>query len=307
MNAAWHSVASVTMSTIPRSTRSRSREDETVLMTAYSVSFSRSAPRSAASRSVRASTGFVLMRLVLRPRLMPDELASPARARRRRILFPTARVYGPYCQAVKSMYESLLRGNARSERLAALELVTFRAECPQALEAEKRERSEDDRSSHRPGDHSRGSRERRIPDARQRHPRRAVLLLHRRADVADPRRLHDVRDGGRKAQERARHGDEEHPHDRRRDAELLLLRLVDLQLQPERVPADRAQQLRLHECRLPGRHPVVRHLRTELHQQHQPRLLPGVPALQLDDRLDHVGRPARACSPLGVPRPGRAV
>ncbi len=37
--------------------------------------------------------------------------------------------------------------------------------------------------------------------------------------------------GRRAAQERARDGDEEHPHDRRRHAELLLLRLVDLQLQ----------------------------------------------------------------------------
>ena len=83
----------------------------------------------------------------------------------------------------------------------------------------------------RPGRGPQGSRVRRGSGPRQHHPRRAVLLLHRRADVADPRRLHDVRDRRRPPQERARDGDEEHPHDRRRHAELLLLRLVDLQLQ----------------------------------------------------------------------------
>ena len=41
--------------------------------------------------------------------------------------------------------------------------------------------------------------------------------------------------GHRAPQERARDGDEEHPHDRRRHADLLLLRLVDLQLQPGRA------------------------------------------------------------------------
>src|SRR5215216_1918519 len=41
MKAAWQFVASVAMSTMPLRTRSRSSEEETVLMTAYSVSFSR--------------------------------------------------------------------------------------------------------------------------------------------------------------------------------------------------------------------------------------------------------------------------
>ena len=43
---------------------------------------------------------------------------------------------------------------------------------------------------------------------------------------------------------------------------------------------------------LPGRHPVVRRLRPEPDQQHQPGLLPGVPAVLLDDGLDHVRRDA---------------
>ena len=74
---------------------------------------------------------------------------------------------------------------------------------------------------------------------------------------------------------------------------LLLLRLVDLQLQPAR-PADRPELDRLHRGRLPGRHPVVRRLRPEPDEQHQPDLLPGVPALLLDDGVDHVRRPHRA-------------
>ena len=41
MKQALQPVASVAISMIPSSTRSRSSEDETVLMTAYSVSFSR--------------------------------------------------------------------------------------------------------------------------------------------------------------------------------------------------------------------------------------------------------------------------
>ena len=53
-------------------------------------------------------------------------------------------------------------------------------------------------------------------------------------------------------------------------------------------------------ARLPGRHPVVRHVRPEPDQQHQPGLLPGVPAVLLDDGLDHVRRAsssARDCRP----------
>ncbi len=55
MKQAWQPVASVAMSTIPPSTRSRSSEEETVLMTAYRVSFSRRALRSAPSTSASAT------------------------------------------------------------------------------------------------------------------------------------------------------------------------------------------------------------------------------------------------------------
>ena len=56
--------------------------------------------------------------------------------------------------------------------------------------------------------------------------------------------------------------------------------------------------------RLPGRHPVVRHLRSEPDEQHQPDLLPGLPAVLLDDRLDHVRSAARAGAAVGLPRSG---
>ena len=59
-------------------------------------------------------------------------------------------------------------------------------------------------------------------------------------------------------------------------------------------PADRAQLLGLHLGRLPGRHPVERRLRAEPDEQHQPDLLPGLPALLVDDGLDPVGRDHRA-------------
>ena len=156
----------------------------------------------------------------------------------------------------------------------------------------------------RPGNGPQGRRLGPGAGPRQRDPRRAVLLLHGRPHVADPRRLHDVRDRHRAAQERARHGDEEHPHDRRRHADLLLLRLVDLQLQPGR-PADRPQQRGLHQRRLSGRHPLVGRVRAEPDQQHQPRLLPRLPALLVDDGVDHVGRAARAGAAVGVPRARR--
>ena len=83
---------------------------------------------------------------------------------------------------------------------------------------------------------------------------------------------------------------------------LLLLRLVDLQLQPARPP-DRPELERLHRRRMPGRHPVVRHLRAEPDQQHQPGLLPGVPTVLLDDGLDHVGRDHRARPAHGLSDP----
>ena len=101
-------------------------------------------------------------------------------------------------------------------------------------------------------------------------------------------------------EERARHGDEEHPHDRRRHAELLLLRLVDLQLQPAGA-ADRAELERLHRARVPGRDPVVGHLRSQPDQQHQPDLLPGLPAVLVDHGLDHVRGAARAGAAVGLP------
>ena len=129
----------------------------------------------------------------------------------------------------------------------------------------------------------------------------AVLLLDRRAHVADPRRLHELRGRRRAPQERDGDGDEEHPHDRRGHADLLLLRLVDLQLQPA-GPADRAEQHRLHRRGLPGRHPVERRVRAEPDEQHQPHLLPGLPAVLVDDRVDHVGSAARARAALGLPR-----
>ena len=56
MKAAWQRVASVAISTIPPSTRSRASDDETVLMTAYSVSFSRRARERASPPSVTGET-----------------------------------------------------------------------------------------------------------------------------------------------------------------------------------------------------------------------------------------------------------
>ena len=54
-------------------------------------------------------------------------------------------------------------------------------------------------------------------------------------------------------------------------------------------------------ARLPGRDPLERRLRPEPDEQHQPDLLPGLPAVLLDDGFDHVGRAARARPPVGVP------
>ena len=81
-------------------------------------------------------------------------------------------------------------------------------------------------------------------EARLADPDRAVLLLHRRDHVADPRRLHGVRGGRRASQEHHVDGDEEHPHDRRRHAELLLLRLVHLRLHGGGVAEDRPRLAR---------------------------------------------------------------
>ena len=141
-------------------------------------------------------------------------------------------------------------------------------------------------------------------DAGQRDPGRAVLLLHGRAHVAHPRGLHDVRDGRRAPQERAGHRDEEHPDDRGGHPDHVLHRLVDLQLQPARDPADWTEQLRLHQHHLSERDPVVGHLRAQPDQQHQSGLLPGLHPVLLDDRLDHVRVAARAGSALGLSGPG---
>src|SRR5918999_1207440 len=56
MKHAWQPVASVAISTMPPSTRSRASDDDTVLMTAYSVSFSRRTRASASPPWVDAET-----------------------------------------------------------------------------------------------------------------------------------------------------------------------------------------------------------------------------------------------------------
>ncbi len=83
--------------------------------------------------------------------------------------------------------------------------------------------------------------------------------------------------GRRTSQERPGDGDEEHPDDRGGHSHHVLHRLVDLQLQPAGLPADRAEQRRLHQRHLSERDPVVGHLRAQPDQQHQSGLLPGLP------------------------------
>ena len=56
-----------------------------------------------------------------------------------------------------------------------------------------------------------------------------------------------------------------------------------------------------------GRDPVVGHLRAEPDEQHQPRLLPRLPALLVDDGVDHVRGAARAGAALGLPGARRAA
>ena len=73
------------------------------------------------------------------------------------------------------------------------------------------------------------------------------------------------------------------------------------------IPPIGPERLGLLECGLPGRHPMVGHLRAELRQQHQPGLLPGLPAVLLDDGIDHVRGAAGARQALGLPGPGRAA
>ena len=56
-----------------------------------------------------------------------------------------------------------------------------------------------------------------------------------------------------------------------------------------------------------GRDPLVGPVRSEPGQQHQPGLLPRLPALLLDDRVDHVRGAARAGAALGLSGPRRAA
>ncbi len=87
MKQAWHPVASVAISTIPFSTRSRSSEEETVLMTAYSVSFSRRARRRASVASATCTVKRALR-------------SSPSRDLGRRSLAADARM--PYVRILHS-------------------------------------------------------------------------------------------------------------------------------------------------------------------------------------------------------------
>ena len=153
--------------------------------------------------------------------------------------------------------------------------------------------------------------------ARQPDPVRAVLLLDRRHHVADPRRLHVVRSRRRSPQERHGDGDEEHPHDRGRHADVLLLRLVDLrllrpgdhsdharatsstrpaQLLPGKKPSDGAMATFCSET-----YPWSANLGPESERPHLRRLLGRVPALLVDDGLDHVRRAHRARPALRLP------
>ena len=141
------------------------------------------------------------------------------------------------------------------------------------------------------------------------HPARDVLLLDGRRHVAHPRRLHGVRGRGRATQEPHVDGDEEHPHDRRRHTDLLLLRLVHLRLLRARAPDDRARLARRprRTAAVPGLlradGAVGRRDGPEPPEPPERRLLPRVPPLLLDDRVDHVRRAHRARAALRVPHP----
>ncbi len=137
--------------------------------------------------------------------------------------------------------------------------------------------------------------------ARLADPDRAVLLLDRRPHVADPRRLHGVRGRGRPPQEHHVDGDEEHPHHRRRHADVLLLRLVHLRLHGGGVAEVRPRLARRVPRLLRPDGPVERGDGAEPPGSRQPRLLPRLPPLLLDDRVDHVRRPDRADPPVRVP------
>ena len=138
-------------------------------------------------------------------------------------------------------------------------------------------------------------------------PDRAVLLLHRRHHVADPRRLHGVRGGRLETQEHHVDGDEEHPHHRRRHADVLLLRLVHLRLLPGGLAEGRARRARPSRARLlAGSARTPRRGRRRWGRTSGPRqrsLLPRLPPLLLDDGVDHVRGPDRARPAVGVPHP----
>ena len=152
--------------------------------------------------------------------------------------------------------------------------------------------------------------------ARQPDPVRAVLLLDRRHHVADPRRLHVVRSRRRPSQERHGDGDEEHPHDRGRHADVLLLRLVDLRLlRPGSHPDQPGRLPRLGRSVAPGQAgvrgrdgdlllgdvPLVGEPRPEPERPHLRRLLGGIPPVLVDDGVDHVRRADRARPAVRLP------
>ena len=139
------------------------------------------------------------------------------------------------------------------------------------------------------------------PEARLAGPDGAVLLLDRRHHVADPRRLHGVRGRRRPAQEHHVDGDEEHPHHRRRHADVLLLRLVHLRLHGGGVAEVRPRLARRVPRLLRPHRAVERGDGPEPPGPRQPRLLPRVPALLVDDGVDHVRRAHRARPPLRLP------
>ena len=121
--------------------------------------------------------------------------------------------------------------------------------------------------------------------------------------------LHGVRGRCRATQEPHVDGDEEHPDDRRRHADLLLLRLVHLRLLRARAADHRPRFAR--RARRPAAVPGFLRTDRALGRRDGPeppepperRLLPRVPPLLLDDRLDHVRRAHRARAALRVPHP----
>ncbi len=110
--------------------------------------------------------------------------------------------------------------------------------------------------------------------------------------------------GRRAAQEHHVDGDEEHPHHRRRHADVLLLRLVHLRLlrgglaeeRPRRAPTRVPGFCGLTAPWSSGHGPEPGE---QSHRASEPRLLPRVPALLLDDRARSC--PARSSSACASP------